>query len=40
MDIEAWSLAHSRQERNETLNEEPTKETRLEEDLILEQELQ
>ena len=40
MEIAAWRLEHSGQGRNETLDEEPAKETRLEADLIPEQELQ
>ena len=35
----AWILAYSIQGGNETLHEEPTKETRLEENLIPKQEL-
>ena len=37
MEIEAWRLAHSGQEINETLNEEPIKETWLKVDVIPEQ---
>ena len=37
VEIAAWRLEHSGQERNETPNEEPTEETGLKVDEILEQ---
>ena len=39
MEIATWILAHSGQGRNDTLNEERAEETRLEADLIPQQEL-